>query len=89
MSKVKWNYRVIRAAHKLGEKTFYDYSVHTVYYEGDEMVSWSEEPTYLSAMDSETLVFDLEAFHTALRKPVLIIVDGKLEEIDEIIVNEK
>lgn len=84
-----WNYRVIKTSYQLGKmEPFYDYVVYTVYYDDEgNPTSWSEDPTTIAGLDKETLLFDLEKIRLCFYKPVLMIVDEKLVEIDETILD--
>lgn len=64
-----WNYRVIRSGN---DEDFFEYKIHSVYYENDKPTSWASKPMYAFGASVEDLKADLEAMLKALSKPVLV-----------------
>lgn len=75
---MSWNYRIILS--DTGE-----YCVHEVYYDKKTKKpnAWSENPISPLGETIKELEDDLRHMHSALSKPILKVVDGKLVVVDE------
>jgi hypothetical protein len=63
-----WNYRVIR---HVGPGDRVSYRIHEVYYEGDQVVTVTEEAVTPSGEEMEDLKEQFEQMKTAFEKPIL------------------
>ncbi len=63
-----WNYRVIRLVAPDGRVT---YRIHEVYYEGEQVVTVTEEASIPSGEGVEELQEDFELMKAAFDRPVL------------------
>ncbi len=82
---MSWNYRTIATPSKLN--SYYEYSIHEVYYnENGSINSWTENSISAYGDSKEELQEDLQLMLKASTLPVLKEVNGKLVEFNEVTV---
>lgn len=73
----RWNYRVMRRVYPTSDGIEIGYGIYEVYYDGDDVASWTQEPCgspHGEAMSE--MVEDFAWIAAALAKPVLDHADG-------------
>ena len=75
-----WNHRVIR---KTGDLVEYVYNIHEVYYSvNGEPETWTKNSTYPQGETLAEIEKELKRMLACCNKPVLELVNGKLEEVE-------